>query len=89
MDESTLNKNRRTRGWRWLLALAGLALLMWQFLTFLEVVQAHTDHAQQISRSAGWSGHPVGTMAQPVGNEEPPTALDPARIMHTALPWSD
>lgn len=69
MDEYRLKKNRWPRGWHWLLGLAGLALLAWQLVTLLEVLQAHTAHAQTISRSAGWSGQPVGTMAQTLSSD--------------------
>lgn len=49
----------------WSLILMGLALAVWQFFTFVALVEGHTAHAQTISRYAGWSGQPVGTMPQP------------------------
>lgn len=80
-------------GWRWALLFGGLALLVWQFFTFLDVVQAHTTQAQKVSQSAGWAGKPVGTMPQrtstQAGSGAPLSLHAPVgRLpwMHTALP---
>ncbi len=49
---------------RWGLAVLGLGLVVWQFFTFLDIVEVHTAHAQKISQSASWAGQPVGVMPQ-------------------------
>lgn len=48
--------------------LLGLLVAVWQFFTFVEVVQVHTAQAQKISQSAGWAGKAVGVMPQPEGD---------------------
>ena len=40
-------------------------LAMWQFFTFVSLVQEHTAQAEKRSRMASWSGRPVGAMAMP------------------------
>jgi protein-S-isoprenylcysteine O-methyltransferase Ste14 len=51
--------------------LLGIGLIVWQFFTFKEVVQGHTAKAQRTSRSAGWSGQPVGTTPQRDASDNP------------------
>lgn len=48
----------------WGVICAGLALVIWQFFTLMDVMEGHTAQAQKISQSASWAGHPVGTMPQ-------------------------
>lgn len=48
--------------------LLGLLVAVWQFFTFVEVVQVHTAQAHKISQSAGWAGKAVGVMPQPEGD---------------------
>ncbi|WP_192405503.1 hypothetical protein [Comamonas sp. CMM02] len=48
-------------------------LLVWQFITFMDVVQMHTARAQNVSRSASWSNQPVGTMPQASHEQEQAT----------------
>ena len=92
MNARTLKTRRFPRPWRSLLLVIGLALLAWQIVTFLDVVQAHTAQAHTVSQSASWAGKPVGTMPQaPMRDEQrvparKQEALNSAHIMHTALP---
>lgn len=53
----------------WILIVLGLVLVVWQFFTFMAVVEGHTAHAQNTSRYASWAGQPVGTMPQPPANQ--------------------
>lgn len=64
MTEHKLN-SRSTRQVLYLcLICAGVMLVVWQFFTFMDLVQSHTAQARKVSRSASWAGHPVGTMPQ-------------------------
>ena len=95
MDDYQHTQSRIPNTWRYLLGIAGLALLAWQFFTFLDVLKAHTAQAHQVSQSAAWAGKPVGTMAQALESDGAavqslqPGASENLRIMHTALPWMD
>lgn len=74
-----------------LLLALGMILIVWQFLTFKHLLEAHTLKAQQTSRSAGWSGQPVGTMAQvPPASEAlaEHLAAENSGFIRTALPWN-
>ncbi len=64
MTEHKLNSRSSRHLLYCCLIVAGMLLVAWQFFTFMDVLQAHTAKAQHISRSASWSGHPVGTMPQ-------------------------
>lgn len=64
MPEKKLSEMARQRASRWVLVLCGIALAVWQFFTFMDVVQLHTAQAQSVSRSASWAGQPVGTTPQ-------------------------
>lgn len=94
MEEHTLNASHRKTWLRWALIATGACLAVWQFFTFIEVVQRHTVQAQKISRSASWAGQPVGTMPQPLAASESGKRVvhleteGTARLMQTALPWS-
>lgn len=74
-----------------LLFALGMMLIFWQFLTFKHLVEAHTLKAQQTSKSASWSGQPVGTMAQvPPPSDALAEQFTPENtgFMRTALPWN-
>jgi len=64
MDANKFEKSRQKPLLRWGLAVLGLGLVVWQFFTFLDIVEVHTAHAQKISQSASWAGQPVGVMPQ-------------------------
>ena len=49
----------------WGLVALGLVVAVWQFFTFLDVVEVHTAQAHKVSQSAGWAGKAVGVMPQP------------------------
>jgi cytoskeletal protein RodZ len=75
-----------------LFIVGGIALVIWQFFTFMDVVQAHTAQAHSVSRSASWAGHPVGTTPQiPAAAEIRRVALQPelgaeTGMMHAVAP---
>lgn len=69
MSAFKFRKHSTRRLLYWSLILMGLALAVWQFFTFMALVEGHTAHAQNVSRYAGWSGQPVGTMPQPQSNQ--------------------
>ena len=64
MPDSTLVPSLWPKFWRALFAVQAIGLIVWQFFAFKDVVQGHTAQAQRTSRSAGWSGQPVGTTPQ-------------------------
>lgn len=64
MPHSTLAPSLWPKFLRALCMMLGVGLIVWQFLTFKDVVQGHTAQAQHTSRSAGWAGQPVGTTPQ-------------------------
>ena len=71
---------------RWLLMVLGIALVVWQFFTFMDVVQMHTAQAENISRSASWSGQPVGTTPQiPQSVEVRRVGHNPESVVETGM----
>ena len=92
MMTSNDSSNSRLAWWvKALLLVAGGMLIAWQFLTFKQLLEAHTLKAQQTSRSASWAGQPVGTMVQvPPPSDRLAEHLPAENIgfMRTALPWN-
>lgn len=77
-DQTNGGNSARWRAWVGrTIVLAGMVLVICQLLTFKAVVQRHTLQAQQLSRSVGWFGQPVGTMPQPVTDVAQHGALAP------------
>lgn len=65
MRATNFNVSSRRLLFYWGCVGLGLFVVVWQFFTFLAVVEAHTAQAQKISQSAGWAGKAVGVMRQP------------------------
>lgn len=64
MNEYKFNQRSSRSISYWLGVGVGLLLVIWQFFTLMELLEGHTAQAKKISQSAGWAGHPVGTMPQ-------------------------